>query len=206
MESTPIRARRGRLVPALLIFALALATTVLGVSGAVFSEQSTTANNDFATGSVTLATTPTDLPFGVTNMAPGDSSGPLGVTVDNTGSLEFRYAVTSTTAADNLAGQLELWVWDESQEATADGTCDATPGNGISTHLYQQGVLGSTGTTNLIGDPTQGSDAGDRTVAAGSSEHLCFFVELPLSTPDSFENQSASADFTFHAEQTSSNP
>jgi hypothetical protein len=206
MESIPATNRRGRLVPALLLFALALATATLGVSGALFTDSDSITNNSFATGSVTLSTSTTTLPFSVSDMAPGDTAGAHDVTVSNDGSLELRYAITSTTTEDTLAGQLDIWIWAEANEGTADGTCDATPGNGISTYLYEQGVLGSTSTTNAVGDPATGSHTGDRVLGASASELLCFYVELPSSTGDSFEGLSTAADFAFDAEQTANNP
>jgi hypothetical protein len=199
------------MAPAILVLALATATIALGVTGALFTDTDTIANNSFATGSVTLGTTAANLPFSVTDMAPGDTEGAYDVDVSNDGSLEHRYAITSTTTEDTLAGQLDIWVWAESAEDDSvlgtNNTCDATPGGGnVSAFLYQQGVLGSTGTTNVVGDPAQGSQTGDRVLAAGGSEVLCFYVELPDSTGNTYEGLSTAADFAFEAEQTANNP
>lgn len=199
---------RRRLLPAFLVFALAAATIALGVTGALFTDSKTIANNSFATGNVTLGTTTTSLPFSVTNMSPGDTEGAYAVTVSNDGSLEHRYAITSTSTEDLLAGQLDLWVWAESAEtdALANSTCDFAPGSTeIAGYLYQQGVLGSVATTKVVGDPAQGGQAGDRVLAAAASEVLCFYVELPGTTGNSFENTSTATNFAFEAEQTVNN-
>lgn len=212
MSSTVRSTDRRRIVPAVLVLALAAATIALGLTGALFTDSASIGNNSFTTGDVTLGTSPTDVLFDVSAMAPGDTDGAHDVTVTNSGSLEYRYAVTSTSDDDNLAAELDLWVWDEAEEddgviSGTAGTCDATPGNGnITTFIYEQGVLGSTGGTNVVGDPTKGQQAGDRVLAASGSEVLCLFVELPDGTGNEFENTTTGTTFAFEAEQTASNP
>lgn len=212
MDDTTTTPTRRRLLPAFLVFALAAATIALGVTGALFTDSASSANNSFATGNVTLTLgTATTLPFGVTGMAPGDTAGAHDVVVENSGSLEYRYAITSTSTEDILAGQLDLWVWEESAEddtllSGTAGTCEATPGTGISTYLYGPAALGSTTTTNLVGDPAQGGQAGDRILAASTSEVLCFYVELPSTSDNTYEGLNTATDFAFEAEQTANNP
>lgn len=213
MSSTLRSTDRRRIVPAAVVLALAAATIALGLTGALFTDSATIGNNSFATGSVTLGTTAASLPFAVTDMAPGDTEGAYDVEVSNDGSLEYRYAVTSTSDEDTLAGQLDMWVWAEADEddgtilGSDNSTCDATPGNGnVANFLYEQGVLGSTGTTNVVGDPAQGSHTGDRVLAGGASEVLCFYVELPSATDNTYEGLTTASDFAFEAEQTANNP
>lgn len=205
---------RRRIVPAALVLALAAATIALGLTGALFTDSDAIGNNSFATGDVTLtAGTTTNLPFTVTDMAPGDAEGAYDVTVSNDGSLEYRYAITSTATsnADSLGEQLDLWIWNEADEEDSvlsgtAGTCDATPGTGIGTYLYGPADLATgTGTINLVGDPAEGEQTGDRVLAASGSEVLCFYVELPSGTGNSFESASVAADFAFEAEQTANN-
>lgn len=175
----------------------------VGVSGyavlALFTDSETVPANDFTTGTIDLSTTPTTAAITVANMAPGDAiGGPI--TVSNDGTLDYRYAISSATTEDFLAAQLDLTI---RIEATA-GDCTATStGTPI---LYGPSDLGSTGVDNVVGNPTQGADAGDRTLTAGSNEVLCFQVSLPLSTDNTYQNQSTSATFTFAAEQTANNP
>lgn len=205
---------RRRLLPAFLVFALAAATIALGVTGALFTD-SDTMDNSFATGSVTLGTTAANLPFSVSSMAPGDTEGAYDLTVSNDGSLEYRYAITSTSTEDTLAGQLDLWVWEESAEddtgalglQAENSTCDADPaaGEDAGAYLYGPAALGSTGTTNLVGDPAQGSQGGDRVLAASGSEVLCFYVELPSASDNTYEGLDTTVTFAFEAEQTANN-
>jgi hypothetical protein len=58
----------------------------------------------------------------------------------------------------------------------------------------------------MIGDPTQGGQAGDRTLAAGSSETLCFKASLSLGTTNAYQGATSTYTFTFAAEQTANNP
>jgi hypothetical protein len=57
-----------------------------------------------------------------------------------------------------------------------------------------------------FGNPAQGAQAGDRVLAGGASELLCFQVSLPLSTNNTFQGATSLATFTFDAEQTLNNP
>ena len=59
---------------------------------------------------------------------------------------------------------------------------------------------------NMVGDPTQGNQAGDRTLAAATSETLCFKASLPLATTNAYQGATSTYTFTFAAEQTSNNP
>lgn len=203
--STPDeQSRRRRLVWASLTLAIALATIAVSATGAIFTETDPVGANAFSTGTIDLGQNPATAVVAAGDMAPGDeTTGRVDVT--NDGSLELRYAVTSTTDEDTLASQLDLWVWDETAEADAGDTCDATPGSGVTTYLYERGVLGSTAGTHVIGDPAQGDDGGDRVLAATTSEVLCFHVALPLNTGSTFEGTSTTATFTFEAEQTANN-
>ncbi len=207
---------RRRLLPSILVLALSAATVAVAVTGAVFTDSQSTSNS-IATGTVTLSVTGNDpLPWSISAMAPGDVDGPVGVPVANGGSLELRYAITSTETtgtSPDLANQLDLWVWDESSESgnllgltDAAGVCEGTPSDSL-TFLYQQGPLGTASSTiNLVGDPTQGTHGGDRVLAAGADELLCFYLELPSATDGTYEGLTTGVDITFEAEQTSSNP
>jgi hypothetical protein len=120
---------------------------------------------------------------------PGDS-GSATLTVTNSGTGQLRYAMTTVAVdPDGLADQLELTV--------TEGAC---PGSGAT--LYGAAALDAA----AFGDPTQGADAGDRALDAATSESLCFAWALPSTTDDAYQGTSASATFTFAAEQTVNNP
>jgi len=169
---------------------------------AVFTDTASVGGNTFATGTVDITTSPTTALVTFSGMAPGDSITD-DITVTNAGTLALRYAVTSTTTENTLAAQLDLTIWDEAAESDGGTTCNATaPG----TVLYGPADLGSTTGVNVMGSPTQGSQAGDRTLAATANEVLCFRVALPSSTGDTFQNLTTTATFAFQAEQTANNP
>jgi len=58
----------------------------------------------------------------------------------------------------------------------------------------------------LFGSSAQGSQPGDRTLAAASSEVLCFQVGLPIATGNALQGAASDVTFTFDAEQTANNP
>jgi hypothetical protein len=194
------------LVKAGLGLALAVSTLAVTMTGAIFTDSENVGGNTFSTGDVEISpSVTTDLvSFTTPAMVPGDSVVD-GVTVTNAGSVEMRYSVTSTTTEDVLAAQLDLVVWDEAVEADSGGansTCDSTPPE---TTLYAAGDLGSVAGVNLVGDPTQGADSGDRTLDATAADVLCFKVSLPTGTDSTYENLTTTATFAFAAEQTANN-
>lgn len=184
----------------LTIVVLALFTTVISLSViAVFTDTQSVGSNTFSTGTVDISTSPTTALVTYADMVPGDEvTNPI--TVSNDGTLELRYAVTSTTTEDTLAAQLDLTI------KSGVTTCTNAGFDTDGTVVYATGDLGSTTGIDVIGDPTQGSQAGDRTLASLANEVLCFNVLLPSSTGNTFQNLTTTATFAFQAEQTQSNP
>ena len=191
------RANGGRIIASLAVLAVAGTIFAFG-SLALFSDQETVTGNAFSTGTIDLVATPATAVVTAADMAPGDQV-TSSLDVANSGTLEFRYAATSTTTEDVLAGELVLTM------KTGVTTCDDANWAADGTVLYS-GALGSTGGTAILGDPTQGAQAGDRVLAAGANEALCFNVTLPLSATNASQGQSTTATFTFDAEQTANNP
>jgi hypothetical protein len=182
---------------------IGLLSTLAGLAGfAVFTDQATVGTNTFTTGTVVISTSPTTALVAFSDMAPGDSVQPsAGIVVSNDSTtLELRYAITSTTTEDVLAAALDLTI------KTIDVTVPATPCDDFDgTTIYTTADLGSAAGIDVVGDPTQGADSGDRTLAASASETLCFLVALPLSATGP-EGVTTTATFDFQAEQTQSNP
>ncbi len=185
----------------ILIVAVGLAVVggVVGSRGlAVFTSTASVGSNTFTTGTVSLTTSPTTALVTFSGMAPGDQvTAPI--TVTNAGSLALRYAITSTTTENVLATQLALTI--KSGVTTCTNAAYAATG----TVLYNAAALGNTTPINVIGDPAQGSQTGDRALASGS-ETLCFNVSLPLATGNTFQGLTSTATFSFQGEQTQSNP
>ena len=188
-----------KLLASLLVVSVLASLAVLG-SFAVFTDSETVDSNTFSTGSVDIATSPTTALVTFSDMAPGDQvTNPI--TVTNDGSLELRYAVTSTTTEDVLAAQLDLTI------KTGVTTCTNAGFDTDGAVIYGPGDLGSAAGINVIGNPAQGGDAGDRTLPAtgADNEDLCFNVELPSTTGNAFQGLTTTATFTFAAEQTVNN-
>lgn len=179
----PRRRRRGVLV---LLLAGSL-TAMIGagtMSIALFTDSDAVAGT-FNAGTVIIDATPAELVFDVDPLMPGDTT-QADVNVANTGTGDLRYAM-STAASGALAPGLELTVY--------EGLC------------ADQGT--SLGTASLdgygFGDAATGGQDGDRELAAGADEDFCFVVELPLAAGNEYQDTSASATFTFDAEQTANN-
>jgi spore coat-associated protein N len=202
-QSEDRRRRRRRRLFAILIFAVLLVPTIgtTALSIALFTDQESSSSS-FTTGTIILDDVKIDaLVLTTSALMPGDSVTD-DVVVENDGTAQLRYAMTTaSTNADSkaLRDALTLVV------KTIDVTSPASPCSdfdGAST-LYN-GVLGAS--TAAFGDPTPGSDTGDRTLAAGANETLCFRVSLPSSTGNGAQGATTTTTFTFDAEQTSSNP
>ena len=175
---------------------------------AVFTDAAPSNNNTFTTGTLDLKLSDnneTDLDSVSTSvtftaMAPGDTVTDR-IVPKNTGSLALRYAISSSaTNADSKGLKDQLVLTIKTIDVTTPGIpCDNFDG----TQLYTGDTDSTAG--KLVGDNTQGAQAGDRILAAAASETLCFRVNLPLNTGNTFQNATTTVTFTFDAEQTANN-
>jgi len=181
---------------------LALAVFLTAGTLALFTDSQDVPGNGFTTGTVDLSATPASALVTLNNMAPGDVT-TNSLVVSNSGTLSARYAITSVATdpdAKALKDQLVLDV--KAVDVTTPAIpCDNFDGTPLYTGDLDDGAGGQ-----IVGNPAQGSQAGDRVLASGMSETLCFRVSLPLSTGNAFQNATTTATFTFLAEQTSNNP
>ena len=177
-----------------------LSMTGLGMSLAIFTAQATVPSNTFTAGTVSITTDHTaSAVVTFSNMAPGDQvTNPLLVT--NNGTLALRYAISSVATNADTKGLKDQLVLTIKSGVT---TCTNLGFGSSGTTLYS-GDLDSSLPGNLIGDPTSGSDTGDRVLAPGN-ESLCFNVRLPIGTPNAFQSATTTATFTFAAEQIANN-
>jgi hypothetical protein len=183
------RTRRRGIVA--LLGAVSLLTIGAGsVSLAQFTD-SASSTWAFATGTIDVNTSPAVL-TAINAMMPGAiSTQPL--TVSNAGSGDLRYAL-SVAATNPLGTALQLTIKTED----AGGGCAAFTG----TSVLAATTLNGAG----FGSSAQGANPGDRNLAAGTNEVLCFRVSLPLATGNAMQGVSSAATFTFDAEQTANNP
>ncbi len=189
-----------KVVVSILILGVVLAVALIGAI-ALFTDQEENPDNAFTTGTVDLAIVPATAMFTVLNMAPGDVTY-KGIELTNSGSLELRYAMTTTVDAGALDEQLDL-------------TIDVVTGNGTDTIWYtaddvvgEANIYGPDGALSsaFIGNPAPGNQTGHRILIADGNERLRFKVTLPLDTGDTFQNTTCTVDFVFDAEQTVNNP
>lgn len=199
----PRRRSRSRWVRrALMLGAVAVAAATFGTAGlfgsigaslAYFSDQDTTTANSFSTATLDLAVSPSTALLTLANMQPGDSvTGTL--TVSNSGTTELRYAITSSATDPDLKGLrtvLQLTI------KTVGTSCAVFDG----TSLYSGSIASA-----AVGNPATGTQGGERTLANGASEQLCFRASLPGETGNAYQNAATVATFTFAAEQTANNP
>jgi hypothetical protein len=185
------RRRKRRRGMVALLGAISILTVGAGsISLAQFTD-SATSTWAFSTGTIDVSVSPAVL-AAVTNMMPGDTA-TQALTVTNAGTGDLRYAM-STVATNALGSQLQLTV----KTQDGGGGCAAFTGTSVLAITTLNGAA--------IGSNAQGANAGDRNLAAGASEVLCFRVSLPLSTGNTFQGVSSAVTFTFDAEQTANNP
>jgi hypothetical protein len=184
------RRKRRRGIVALLA-AVSLLTIGAGTISLAQFTDTTSSTWSFTAGTIDISTNPTVF-TAITSMMPGDNA-TQALTVTNGGTGDLRYAM-STAATNALGDQLTLTIKTED----AGGGCAAFTG----TSVLAATALDGAG----FGSSNQGIDAGDRNLAAGASEVLCFRVGLALSTGNTFQGASSAATFTFDAEQTANNP
>jgi len=184
----------------LALLGIGLLGMVAGVAGlALFTDSASVGSNTFSTSSIDIATSPTSALVTFSGMVPGDTvTNPLDVL--NNGTLQFRYAISSVaTNADSLALKDALTLAIKSGVTTC-----TTAGFGSSGTVIYTGDLDDGAGGKLVGDPAQGSQAGDRVLNASTSETLCFQVQLP-SAATGPQGATTTATFTFDAEQTVNN-
>ena len=193
-----------KLAATITVLALFAALVTLSVL-ALFTESVPVGSNTFNTGTVNIDTAPTSAIWtAVTTGAPGDLATGF-LTVTNAGTLQLRYAVTGGNTNATLAAGMNLRIGLRGGAACDfpyHTTAGATTALVDDTQLFA-GVLN---TAALIGSNVQGSQAGDRTLAAAANEVLCFAVVLPTTAANALQGLSNTTTFTFDAEQTANNP
>jgi predicted ribosomally synthesized peptide with SipW-like signal peptide len=189
-----------------LLLLLVGALAILGLSAgqlslALFTDQESV-DGTFSTGSIILDDAQIDaLTLTTSNIMPGDTVTD-DVVVENDGTSQLRYSLsTSSTNADSKALRDVLTLTVKTVDVTTPGTpCDNFDG----TSVLAATALGAS--TAAFGNPTAGSQAGDRTLNASANETLCFRVSLPSGTGNAYQSATTTTTFTFDAEQTASNP
>ncbi len=180
----------------LWLAALGLAATSMvtgAMSLALFTDSAAVGGNAFTAGTIDISTSPTSAFLTLDPIMPGDTVN-ASLVVNNAGTAPLRYAMTSSstnTDTLNLRDQMTVVV-------RALGTNCATFDGAV---LYTGALSGA-----LFGDATAGDDSGDRALAGGANETLCFRAALDISTGNAFQGATTTTTFTFVGEQTANNP
>jgi hypothetical protein len=157
--------------------------------------------NTFVAGKVELSLGANPALWTLSGVYPGADPTYAPITVQNAGSVSLRYALRDEVANGSdvaLATALQLTV----KLATLAGDCTAAGFASIPTTLYGPASLVPAG-GKVLGDKAVGSHTGDRTLAPGSSDILCFQVSLPSTAATTLQNKTSDVQFTFDAEQLS---
>jgi hypothetical protein len=157
------------------------------MSLAIFTD-SAASTGTFTSGTIDITSSPS-VAFTVSAMMPGDAS-TAALTIANAGTGALRYSLT-TVATNTLGSALTLTV------KTLGTSCAAFDGTIVLAATALNGAA--------IGNPAQGADSGDRTLASATNEVLCFRISLPLTTGNAMQGISSTVTFTFDAEQTANN-
>ena len=183
--------RRRRALTLTSVGAVVLAIGGGVLSLALFGDQKPVVQ-PFSVGTISLGVSPASTLVTFSAMVPGNEiDGAL--TVQNVGTGDLRYAMTSvSTDADgkHLRDVLHL---DVERRTGCGGTVLET--------VYGGAMGGAS-----FGNPQAGPDTGDRQLAAGASEVLCFRASLPLGTDIRYAGAATTVTLTFLAEQVAANP
>jgi hypothetical protein len=196
----PHPTRLSRRTRRLLLTATIVSSTAMVGAGAytlaLFTDSAASGGNAFVVGTLAIGVNPTSALITLSGMVPGDSTtGTL--TVSSTGSATLRYAMTtSATNPDGKALRDQMTLVVKTKDTNTAG-CSTFNGSQLFSGTLAAGA---------IGDPAQGGQAGDRTLAGGANEVLCFRAALPGSTGNAYAGAGTTATFTFSAEQTANNP
>jgi hypothetical protein len=177
-----------QLILSALLLIGTLSSSVEHTTFALWTTSVTSTANQFSAGTLHIADS---LAAGTTlsmdHLIAGDNFDAQ-LNVDNSGSLPLTYALsTSVVDPNGLAATLQATV-----RLKTGNPCSMRDGS-----VLYSGVLSAT----ALGDPAHGVQAGDRTLAASTSESLCFAITLPNSADSSLEAATAEATFLLSAEQ-----
>ncbi|WP_165372758.1 TasA family protein [Pengzhenrongella frigida] len=196
------RARRRRLVMSAATVGLAVIGLTSLTTSALFTDNESAVGGGFTTGSVNVTLTPAADFLKIGNMAPGDTEF-RSITVNNPGSLGYRYAVTKAWTDSNAGYPLSAVLQIATFVLPTGGTCDAASAVPAA-QIRPLGAISADGAT-LIGDPATGAHAGDRPILAGAGELLCFQITLPISVGNEYQSSTSTVSVQVVAEQTANN-
>ena len=208
------RARRRRLVVSAATVGLAVIGVTTLTTSALFTDNDSASGSAFTTGSVDISKTPATTVLQSLNLAPGDKVfGPL--TVMNSGSLAFRYAVGyAFTNTDTIPGaevgkagtsllsnQLSLTIHEVA--SAADCPAGGPTGAPLASVAVGAAVLQD---TDIVGTRGTGGGNGElELTAGGATDVLCVGVAMSKDAGNEYQLTSADLTLFLNAEQTANN-
>ena len=176
---------------------------------ALFTETVSVGANTFTAGTVDISSSVASALLTLDPMAPGaEVNNPI--TVTNAGTLQVRYAVQRSADNADAKGMRDILrlriglkggVGCDFPYYTAAGAATVLTDD---TELYE-GLNFPATAGDTVGSAVQGSQAGDRVLAASASEDLCFAVMMPSGTGNAYQAAATTATFDFVSEQTANN-
>jgi hypothetical protein len=221
IDPTPQRtdvSRWRRFGATVAIFALAGVGITSLTTNALFTDRETTAG-DLLTGTVDLSLGGFSFTMPNGGMAPGDVV-VQPITVNNTGSLALRYAVSflatrgvspspdpTNNAGTGAVGTGDLRTvlgLDVFHVADAAGCTTTTP---VPPDAGSQHGLAVTAYTPILGDPAVGPQPGDSEILGGGtgSQTLCVRLSMDPASTNDYQNTFANVSLRFDAEQVVNN-
>jgi Camelysin metallo-endopeptidase len=153
-----------------------------------FTTVITSQGNQFSAGTLRIAQLPASSTLAMANLIPGDNFDAQ-LDISNPGTLPLIYAMTNSITGSSALGT-DLMLTVRAKTTTACSTRDGSV-------LYGPASLSA----GAFGNPSHGLDTGDRSLAAGASESLCFTIVLPEGAATTDQDTSLAATFAFLAEQ-----
>jgi hypothetical protein len=191
IEVRRVLRRRRRVLALAWLAVVVLAAGGVATSLAFFTSE-TPAYGPFTAGTISLGVAPTSTLITFAGMVPGSQAqGPL--TVRNAGSGDLRYAMTATATDDDGKHLRDALQLDVERRTGCGGAVLET--------VYSGPIA-----TAAFGNPNPGANAGDRLLAGGASEVLCFRATLPVGADSVLQGASTTVTLVFQAEQVSGNP
>ena len=194
------RARRHRKTSFFLAFALLLVGGAAAASAATDLLPATgqTGGPNGARGVEGGDRVTLDIPIG--GLEPGVATRGRHI-VANTSGQPLRYALSSSSVngdGKGLRDVVRVTIKTADPSSGSAGSCESFDGS----TLYS-GRLGATAAG--FGDPRIGGHAGDRVLAPGQSEALCFEIEMPLDAGNEFQGAVTASVWTIATEQVDGN-
>lgn len=172
-------------------------------SSALFTDTESTTAATITSGTIEITTGGNySANFPTSSMMPGDDK--YGIISIANGNGAARLSSTANwSVANDLTADLEIRM-----VALANSSTTCTSSTDFSSPLNSavKPATASATSITMFGDPTAGSQTGDRDLAVNTTYYYCVNIKMPTTMPTAAQNDTSDLTFTFNAEQTANNP